>query len=93
MQRYQATISDDVLLEVVAAKLTSTNVDEVSDWCAGQKVLEHDALDSTKTFVGLNVRTFMGMRRASEGDYVCQHASGEFTVQKPGIFEDMYEVK
>jgi hypothetical protein len=88
---YITTIDGSVVVQVEATQLTKENVKEVAAWCNGQEVLEHDALDSSKTFVGLNLDTAMGRRRASEGDFIILHPTGEFYVHKSGTFNALYQ--
>lgn len=71
--------------EVEAIVLSPENVDELECWTGGLQIVEHDALDHEKTFVGLNISTPDGMRRASEGDFVI-HKDGYWFVCKPGFF-------
>src|SRR5690349_3416054 len=78
-------------IAVDAVQLTADNVDEVASWCSGHKVIEHDALDHEKTFVGINVPTCEGVVRASEGDYIIKDVMFEFHVRRPGDFESKYE--
>lgn len=69
-----------------AVQLTSENQQEVAQWCHGQTVVEHDAEDYDITYSAINVETFQGTVRASEGDYIYKGASGHFYVRRPGIF-------
>jgi hypothetical protein len=78
--------------EVEAVQLTSENANEVSDWCKGFAVVEHDALDHDKTYSGVNVPVSFGKRRASEGDYIIRNTkTNEFWVHSQGSFESMYK--
>lgn len=83
-QLYRNAITNE---EVEAVQLTAENVKHVATWCKGQDVIEHDAFDSAKTYAGINVPSFMGKVRASEGDYIILNALGDFKVKKPGSFE------
>lgn len=77
---------------VEAVMLTKENVSDVVEWCGGQQVEEVNALNHGVKFVGVNVPTFAGMVRASEGDYVVKDKDGEFHRRKPSIFEAKYVV-
>jgi hypothetical protein len=85
-------ILDDHIIEVEAVQLTKENAHELAYWCDAQEVVEHDALDHNKTFVGLNFPTATGMRRASEGDYILHNiGTTEFYAHSAQNFEIMYE--
>lgn len=73
-----------------AEKLTANNAAYLTDMCGGMKVLEHDALDSSKTMVGINVPTLSGNKRLSEGDYLVL-VNGRFSVEYAPLIEDMYQ--
>lgn len=77
-------------VEVQAIQLTHENVQDVADWCNGLEVRELDALDPTKEFVGINVPTFEGRVRASEGDYIVKDSKGGITVRKPRGFTSLF---
>jgi hypothetical protein len=89
-QMYRTSFDGDVVLEVEAVQLTKENAGEVTNWCDGFMVLEHDALDNDKTYVGINVPTTIGKRRASEGNYIIKHPSGEFYVHGIDTFNALY---
>lgn len=72
-------------------RLTAENAIAVALWCGGQHVNEKDPFESEKTYVGLNIATLQGVRRASEGDYIVKLENGGFTVWKAPEFEAMYE--
>lgn len=72
--------ADDI---VEAEQLTPGSADYVAAWCGGRKVEEIDALDESKTYVGLNVRTLDGPKRAQENDYIVKFPAGNFQVM-PG---------
>jgi hypothetical protein len=90
-QTYRRYAGNEIY-EVEAVQLSKENVDRVSEWCQGHRVLEHDALDHDKTFVGINFPTATGMRRASEGDYILHNIdTTEFYAHSAQNFEIMYE--
>lgn len=76
---------------VQAMQLTPDTVTIVSMWSNGMPVMEHDALDHSRTFVGLNVPTNSDPKRASEGDYVVKLADGSFSVRKSYELEPVRE--
>ncbi len=76
-------------LEVL--QLSSENVSEIVNWCNGLEVEEVDPTNPSNKYVGVNVPTFTGRVRASEGDYVIWDPILGFTVRKPGLFEMMFE--
>ncbi len=77
--------------QIEARRLYPDKVEDIAHWCGGGIVQEIDALDSAKTFVGVNVPTLYGVVRASEGDYVTKNDRGEFDVSKPAVFQMTYE--
>ena len=77
---------------VEAIKITPENVKTIVAWCGGQIVEEVDAMDSRNKFVGVNIPTFEGVMRGSEGDYIVKGIAGEFYPCKPGIFDATYEL-
>lgn len=81
----------DTASEVEAVRLTKENVKQVAEWCTGQEVEEIDSLDPDLRFVGLNLITQIGMRRASEGDYIIKDNLGTFHVRWPVEFEAMFK--
>lgn len=81
----------DTGAEVQAVQLRKDNVQEVADWCTGQEVKEIDALDSSKTYVGLNFISWDGMARASEGDYIILDPMGNFISRWGHAFEEAFE--
>jgi len=76
---------------VEAVQLSKENVREVAEWCTGKEVEEIDALDSTKRYVGLNLLTFQGMARASEGDYIAKDNLGDFHIRWAENFTQNFE--
>lgn len=77
---------------VVANKVTPQNVSAVTAWCGGVQVTEHDALQHDITFVGINVPTSNGMKRAQEGDYVIRNiAEDNFYVVSADRFDELFE--
>lgn len=91
--RYRTTFDQGLNYDVIAVQVTSDNVKELVEWTHGQEVLEHDALDATKEFPGLNVQTSKGKRRASYLDWVIQSPAGDFHVHSDPIFKLLYEPK
>ena len=79
-------INTETQLEVEAVQLDKENSTAISDWCKGLEVIEHDAVDLSLDYVGVNVPTRMGMRRASQGDFVVKSWTG-FEVYKPIRFK------
>lgn len=76
---------------VEAVQLTKENVDQVIEWCDGTGVEEIDALDSEKRYVGINIPSWGGVVRASEGDFVIKDHLGEFHTRWPDHFNNMFE--
>lgn len=72
-------------------QLLSTNGEAISLWCGGVLITEHDALRHDITFVGINVPTSLGMKRAQEGDWIVRRPTGDFVVVDPGRFEHLFE--
>lgn len=68
---------------VEARTLKEGNADELAEWCGGLPVVQHDALDHSKTTAGLNVPTADGVKRAQVGDTVIREHDGSFRIQKP----------
>lgn len=95
MQRYRSSRKqsegDEPLPTVEAVKLTNENVQEVADWCTGQEVVETDAFDPHKHYVGLNVVLWDGVGRLSEGDYLVKDGLGSFHVRWASNFERDFE--
>lgn len=63
-----------------ARTLTEKNAEALAAWCGGRAVVEHDALDSTKTSPGINVPVSGGVERASLGDTLIRKADGTFEI-------------
>lgn len=76
---------------IVAVQLTKENVREVEAWCNGFAVIEHDAMDSSKQYVALNVPTNLGNTRAHENWYVILFGNIRFFPMRPDAFEDYYQ--
>ncbi len=76
---------------VLAVQLVKANVKEVAEWCSGQEVREIDALNASITFVGINLETWDGRKRASEGDYILQDDLGHFHIRHISAFESGFE--
>ena len=77
--------------EVEAVKLTGDNAEELKQMTDGYVVEEIDPFDSSKTNVGLNFATPMGMKRCSEGDYVI-YAAGYFFTRQADDFEHIWQM-
>lgn len=76
--------------EVEARELTADTVEDIAQWVGGIQVKEMDPV--TKEFyVGLNIPTFRGNVRASEGDFVIRSKTGIVSVMKPNEFRSTYE--
>jgi hypothetical protein len=73
-----------------AVKLTPETVRDVVLWSGGVEVEEIDPIDSSKKFVGINIPTIDGVKRASQGDYVCKQEGDFFIVPGP-LFETKFE--
>lgn len=84
------TYVNDEGTQIQAQQLTGDSLTVISVWCGAQVVREHDALDYDMTFLALTVPTPDGPMRASQGDYVVQHADGSFGVQKAYQFRSEY---
>lgn len=80
-----------VEIRVDAMKLSADNVNEVAAWCGGQMVTEKDAVDSSSTFVALNIPTLDGVKRVSEGMYVVKSEHGNFRVMSRYMFEREFQ--
>jgi hypothetical protein len=65
-----------------ARVLTRANAEELTQWCGGLPVVEHDALDHEKTFPAINVPYGDGAKRASLGDTIVRMHDGSFEVFK-----------
>lgn len=65
-----------------ARTLTAENARDVAEWCKGQLVTEHDALDHSVTSPGINLRCGDEIKRASVGDIIILQNNGEFTIFK-----------
>jgi len=64
-----------------ARTLTEKNGQELADWCGGILVAEHDALDHSKTYPGINLPLETGgVGRASVGDTIIKTNTGGFTI-------------
>lgn len=79
--------ADDV---VEAEQLTPGSANYVAAWCGGRKVEEIDALDDEKRYVGLNVLTLDGPKRAQENDYIIKFPAGNFQVMPSHKFHAKY---
>jgi hypothetical protein len=78
-------------MEVEANSLTPENAEALAIWCGGVAVVEHDAFNHAQTYAGVNVPTFRGMQRASEGDWIVRNAKGFFYIVKHHKFQELFE--
>jgi hypothetical protein len=61
--------------------LTAKNADELAEWCQGRVVIERDALDTSVSQPGINLRVAGGeVQRASVGDAIIKLNDGTFTI-------------
>lgn len=81
------------LLPVEAERLTKENKDELLKLCGGFEVEEIDALDSSQTYVGIQLEGPEGWMRASEGDYMIRSMDGVWHSRWPEAFLSMYKPK
>lgn len=65
-----------------ARTLGMDNAGELADWCGGQAVVEHDALDDDKMTPGINVPVGDDVQRASLGDTIIRKNDGTFEIFK-----------
>lgn len=91
MAELYRTKDGPTLVEVEVNQLLSTNGETVALWCGGVLVTEHDALQHDITFVGINVPTAFGMKRAQEDDWIVRRPAGDFIVIGPVRFENLFE--
>ena len=81
-QRKQTTVE--------AVQLTSDNADEVAVWCGGQVVMEVNP-ETDRSNVGINVPTYLGPVRCSEGGFILKNARGRFEAQPFFSFTGEFE--
>lgn len=62
--------------------LNESNVNELAEWCGGRAVVEHDALNHSKTSSAINVPVGEDVERASLGDAIIRDEDGGFRVFK-----------
>lgn len=79
-----------IVYTIDAIQVTPDSVSRAVLWCGGMQVEEVDPNDKSIKFVGVNVPTFEGMKRASEGDYILKTVQGSFNVMKRAEFERTY---
>jgi hypothetical protein len=65
-----------------ARTLSKDNGWELADWCGGNLVAEHDALDDSKVSPGINVPVGDDVQRASMGDTIIRKNDGTFEIFK-----------
>lgn len=78
--------------DVDAKQVSWETADEIAQWCGGVVVTEY-SYPHGEPMPGINVPTLTGMVRASEGDYVIRHASGQFQKRSRYAFESEYRRK
>lgn len=76
---------------VMAIQVTPETITQAELFSSGQQVLEIDPLDSSITYVGINVPTLDGVKRASEGDYIVKELGGQISVVRKHVFQRCYE--
>lgn len=79
-----------VPLTIEAIHLTPESVQRAAGWCKGVPVEEWDE-ERTKKFVGLDIPTLYGVKRAHENDYIIKNSAGDFSVMTQEEFEEKYE--
>lgn len=78
--------------DILAEQLTSENADELARWCNGVVVEEIDPEDESNKYLGLNVPSFDGVVRVSEGAYlVYNRRTGNFSSMSKTTFESLHE--
>jgi hypothetical protein len=87
MQRYKDLGAE----EVEAAVLTKENARDLAVMCHGLEVEEQNPFSPDEIYVGINVPTPDGKKRASEGDILVRNYKGEFRVLRPHTFHARYE--
>lgn len=65
-----------------ARTVTEKNASDIAEWCGGNLVIEHDALDHSVTSPGINLLCGEEVKRASVGDIVIRNNDGTFSVFK-----------
>lgn len=63
-----------------ARTIGEKNAEAIAHWCGGKAVVEHDALDSSKTSPGINVLVNGEVERASLGDTIIRKSDGTFEI-------------
>ncbi len=87
MQRYKDLGSE----EVEAAEVMPSTVKDITAWCKGVEVVEIDPFNSTNTFVGINVPTPEGNKRASQYNFVVKDYAGDFSVLEDWKFHARFQ--
>lgn len=62
--------------------------ENIAVWAGGRAVMEHDAIDYSKTYPAVNIPTNRGVRRAVDGDYVIKQEDGTFDVMGPSDYQN-----
>lgn len=62
--------------------ISSTNADELADWCGGRVVIQQDPENDNSTVPGINVPTVNGVKRAQVGDMLMRDHTGAFRIIK-----------
>lgn len=66
---------------------TTKNAEELTLWCGGKLVWEHDALGQHMAYPGINVPVGDGVERASMGDTIIKKNDGTFEIFKNSAIE------
>jgi hypothetical protein len=65
-----------------ARTLTKHNAEELTAWCGGKLVMEHDAFNHEDASPGINVPVGDNVERASVGDMIIRETNGTFRIFK-----------
>lgn len=65
-----------------ARTVSQSNLEEVTEWCKGKLVMEHDSLDHSVTNPGINLQTADGVKRAYVGDTIIRCDNGTYMIWK-----------
>ena len=77
---------------VLAEQLTPENADALAHWCNGVVVEEIDPEDESNRYVGINVPSFDGAIRVSEGAYlVYDRRLDNFSAMSKTAFEMLHK--
>ncbi len=87
MQRYKDLGAE----EVEAAEVLPATVNEIAVWCKGVEVVEIDPFNPALRYVGVNVPTAEGNKRASQYTFVVKDYAGDFFVLEDWKFHARYQ--